>query len=248
MPTPGAALQPGRFFVRRARSHRRCERKAMIDPAHELPVTRQARLLDVSRSSVYYPRAAHTEDGPGAAAPHRRVAPGASLRGFADAAPGGSRRGAQAHRYLDAQDGHQGAIPACQQQPAPSGAPRLSVPAAWRRGRACEPGLGDGHHLGFVCLAAVLDWTNRRILSWRLSNTLAAEFCVEALEEAIARYGAPRSSTPIRAASSPVRSSLPRSMLTPSPSAWTARAAGATTCSSNGCGRRSSTRRCISRL
>ena len=44
---------------------------------------------------------------------------------------------------------------------------------------------------GFVYLAAVLDWATRRILSWRLSNSMTADFCVEALEEAIVRYGAP---------------------------------------------------------
>jgi putative transposase len=44
---------------------------------------------------------------------------------------------------------------------------------------------------GFVYLAVVLDWATRRILAWRLSNTLTADFCVEALEEAITRYGAP---------------------------------------------------------
>lgn len=44
---------------------------------------------------------------------------------------------------------------------------------------------------GFVYLVAVIDWFSRRILSWRLSNSLTADFCVEALEEAIARYGWP---------------------------------------------------------
>ena len=44
---------------------------------------------------------------------------------------------------------------------------------------------------GFVYLVAVIDWFSRRILSWRLSNSLTADFCVEALEEAIARYGRP---------------------------------------------------------
>ncbi len=44
---------------------------------------------------------------------------------------------------------------------------------------------------GFVYLAVVLDWATRRILAWRLSNSLTADFCVEALEEAITRYGAP---------------------------------------------------------
>lgn len=44
---------------------------------------------------------------------------------------------------------------------------------------------------GFVYLAAVLDWHSRRVLSWRLSNTLTADFCVEAVVEAIARHGTP---------------------------------------------------------
>lgn len=44
---------------------------------------------------------------------------------------------------------------------------------------------------GFVYLSAVLDWATRRVLSWRLSNTLTADPCVEALEEAILKYGAP---------------------------------------------------------
>src|SRR5579863_10585704 len=45
---------------------------------------------------------------------------------------------------------------------------------------------------GFVYLAAVMDWATRRILAHRLSNTLTADFCVEALDEALARYGAPQ--------------------------------------------------------
>src|SRR5258707_9180387 len=43
-----------RFFVRRARQGRPAERKAMIDSSHDLPVTRQAKLLSISRGSVYY--------------------------------------------------------------------------------------------------------------------------------------------------------------------------------------------------
>jgi putative transposase len=45
---------------------------------------------------------------------------------------------------------------------------------------------------GFVYLVAVIDWFSRRVLSWRLSNSMTADFCVEALEEAISRYGAPQ--------------------------------------------------------
>ena len=45
---------------------------------------------------------------------------------------------------------------------------------------------------GHVYLVAAMDWTSRRILSWRLSNTMDAGFCVEALNEALQRYGTPR--------------------------------------------------------
>ena len=44
---------------------------------------------------------------------------------------------------------------------------------------------------GFLYLVAIIDWATRRVLSWRLSNTLTAGFCVEALSEALARFGKP---------------------------------------------------------
>ena len=44
---------------------------------------------------------------------------------------------------------------------------------------------------GFLYLVAIMDWATRTVLSWRLSNTMDADFCVEALEEALARYGQP---------------------------------------------------------
>jgi putative transposase len=44
---------------------------------------------------------------------------------------------------------------------------------------------------GFVYLAAVIDWFSRRVLAWRLSITMEAGFCVEAVEEALARHGKP---------------------------------------------------------
>ena len=45
---------------------------------------------------------------------------------------------------------------------------------------------------GFLYLVAVMDWSSRFVLSWELDNTLEAAFCASALEEALARYGAPR--------------------------------------------------------
>ena len=45
---------------------------------------------------------------------------------------------------------------------------------------------------GFCYLVAIMDWASRKVLSWRLSNTLDPSFCTEALEEAISRYGTPQ--------------------------------------------------------
>lgn len=44
---------------------------------------------------------------------------------------------------------------------------------------------------GFLYLVAIMDWTTRKVLAWRLSNTMDASFCVAALEEALARFGKP---------------------------------------------------------
>lgn len=45
---------------------------------------------------------------------------------------------------------------------------------------------------GFLYLVAVMDWASRKVLSWRLSNTLDADFCIEALKEALSRFPCPR--------------------------------------------------------
>ena len=44
---------------------------------------------------------------------------------------------------------------------------------------------------GFLYLAVVMDWSTRKVLSWRVSNTMDVAFCVEALQEALARFGRP---------------------------------------------------------
>ena len=44
---------------------------------------------------------------------------------------------------------------------------------------------------GFLYLVVIMDWVSRAVLGWRLSNTLGADFCIEALEEALAQYGKP---------------------------------------------------------
>jgi transposase InsO family protein len=44
---------------------------------------------------------------------------------------------------------------------------------------------------GFHYLVAIMDWSTRKVLSWRVSNTMDGEFCIEALEDALARFGSP---------------------------------------------------------
>ena len=46
-------------------------------------------------------------------------------------------------------------------------------------------------HKGFLYLVAIMDWHSRKVLAWRLSNTMTSDFCVAALEEALASYGTP---------------------------------------------------------
>ena len=45
---------------------------------------------------------------------------------------------------------------------------------------------------GFLYLAAVIDWASQAVLAWRLSNTMDTRFCLEALDEALRKYGKPR--------------------------------------------------------
>src|SRR5450756_3025524 len=52
---------------------------------------------------------------------------------------------------------------------------------------------------GFLYLVAIIDWVSRAVLAWRLSNTIDSRFCVEALQEALERYGKPVSYTHLRA-------------------------------------------------
>src|SRR3984957_11395903 len=89
-------------------------------------------------------------------------------------------------------------------QQAASWAQGLSIPSARQDNRPGEPrpalakagvGAADITYIpmrqGFLYLVAIIDWATRRVLSWRLSNTLTAGFCVDALSEALARFGKP---------------------------------------------------------
>jgi putative transposase len=81
------------------------------------------------------------------------------------------------------------------QQEAPT-APHLPLPAEKTGNHPNQSGLDQRHHLyssqkWLSVSGTIMDWATRKVLTWRLSNTLDASFCVEALEEAIARYGKP---------------------------------------------------------
>jgi len=172
----------------------------MIDREHALSISRQSEALKISRGSVYYlPRAVSAAD----LAIMRRLDQLHLEFPFA-----GSRmlRGLLAGEGIKVGRRHVRTL-----------MKRMGIEALYRRPRTTKP--EPGHKIypyllrdkeitrpnqvwamdityipmarGFVYLAAVLDWATRRVLSWRVSITMEASFCVEALEEALARYVKP---------------------------------------------------------
>jgi putative transposase len=91
---------------------------------------------------------------------------------------------------------------------------------------------------GFLYLVAVIDWASRAVLAWRLSNTMDVAFCVDALDEALARFGRPEIFNTDQGSQFTVLRSPAGWRAPVSASPWTAAAAGSTTCSLNGCGGR----------
>ena len=172
----------------------------MIDREGKLTVTRQAELLDLSRSSVYYTARAVSERDLGLM---RRIdelhleAPYYGARKLArQLRREGHRVGRRHVRTLMWRMG----IEALYRKP------RTSIPA---RGAQIYPYLLEGVAIerpnqvwssditylpmrhGFLYLMAIIDVASRKVLSWRLSNTLTADFCIEALEEALGKFGPP---------------------------------------------------------
>src|SRR5207302_3162785 len=130
----------------------------------------------------------------------RSAVPGAAvLRLAADggvAGDPGPCRQSQTGAAPDAARRVGGDLPAPEHEQAGSGRQDLPLPARWDLDRAGQSGLVRRCHYipmakGFLYLVVVMDWVSRAVLAWRLSNTLGAEFCVEALEEALCRYGRP---------------------------------------------------------
>ena len=98
---------------------------------------------------------------------------------------------------------------------------------------------------GFVYLFAVLDWASRRVLAWRLANTLTTDFCLDAVQDAITRYGIP---TIFNTDQGCQFTSQEFTGLLTTPafrSAWMGKGVGGTTCSWNDSGKALNTRRSI---
>jgi putative transposase len=172
----------------------------MIDSNHDLPVARQAKVLNISRGSVYYrPRPVPAAD----LAIMRRID-----ELHLDCPFAGSRM----LRDILRREGF--VIGRCHVATLMK---RMGIEAIYRRPNTSKP--APGHKIyqyllrglkvdrpnqvwamdityipmarGFVYLAAVVDWFSRRVLAWRLSITMEAAFCIEALEEALAKHGRP---------------------------------------------------------
>ena len=172
----------------------------MIDRKHDLSITKQAEVLQISRGSVYYlPRPVPDSD----LAIMRRLD-----RLHLEFPFAGSRmlRGLLALQGVKIGRRHVKTLMR-----------RMGIEALYRRPRTTRP--EPGHKIypyllrgmeitrpnqvwamdityipmarGVVYLAVVLDWATRRVLSWRLSITMEAAFCIETLEDAVARYGKP---------------------------------------------------------
>src|SRR3712207_5092419 len=172
----------------------------MIDRSHALPITQQAKALGVSRGSIYYlPRPVSAAD----LAVMRRIDklhlefPFAGSRMLRDLL---NQKGIAIGRRHVATLMKRMGIEALSRKP------NTSKPAP---GHRIYPYLLRGMTIDrpnqvwamdityvpmarcFVYLAAVVDWYSRRVLAWRVSITLEAAFCVEALEEALAWHGRP---------------------------------------------------------
>ena len=98
---------------------------------------------------------------------------------------------------------------------------------------------------GFVYLAVVVDWFTRRVLAWRLSITLEVDFCIEAVEEALARYGKPDIFNTDQGSQFTSIDFIKMLKDADLLSQWMARARGVTTSSSRGYGERSNMKKSI---
>jgi len=172
----------------------------MIERGHDLPLGRQAELVGLSRSTLYYePRPVPASE----LAIMRRIDalhldyPFAGSRMLRDLLRG---EGVMIGRELVATMMRRMGIEAIYRKPNTSKAALgHRIYPYLLRGLAIErPNQAWAMDItyipmarGFVYLAAVVDWFSRRVLSWRLSITMEVDFCLEAVEEALAKHGRP---------------------------------------------------------
>jgi len=172
----------------------------MIDRTHALPLTRQAEVLKLSRGSLYYqPRPVSPAD----LAIMRRIDelhldyPFAGSRMLRDLLDG---EGVEIGRQRVITMMRRMGIEAIYRRPNTSKAtPGNKIYPYLLRGvtvdRPNQVWAMDITYIpmarGFVYLAAVIDWFSRRVLAWRVSIDMAVDFCLEAVEEAIAMHGTP---------------------------------------------------------
>ena len=179
----------------------RGERKAMIRRDHPgLSLSRQCRLLTISRSSFYY---APKGESPSSLALMRRIDELFLKYPFY-----GSRQMARQLRRESVRVGRHRVrrLMRLMGLAAIYQAPKTSEPHPAHRiypyllkgmaiDRANQVWCADITYIpvqrGFLYLVAIMDWATRHVLAWRLSNTMDARFCLEALNEALARHGRP---------------------------------------------------------
>jgi len=179
----------------------RAERRALVErEAPALPVTRQCRLLSVSRASVYRrPAPVSKEDCTIMTLVDRQylVRPYYGSRRMAAwlATQGHVVNRKRVQRLM-----RLAGLVAIYQRPNTSKpAPEYKIYPYLLGGisieRVNQVWCADVTYIpmarGFLYLVVIMDWVSRSVLAWRLSNTLGAEFCVEALEEALSRHGRP---------------------------------------------------------
>jgi putative transposase len=172
----------------------------MIDRTHDLPVARQCQILSLARSTAYYQPQEISESD---LALMRRIDelhleyPFAGSRMLRDLLRlEGHRAGRRHVRTLMGKMG----IEALYKKPNTSKrhAAHPIYPYLLRNKSIDRPNqiwAADITYVpmkrGFVYLFAVMDWASRKVLSWRTSTTLTTDFCIEAVEEALLKYGTP---------------------------------------------------------
>ncbi len=177
------------------------ERKAMVGKDHtDLSLTRQCRLLRISRSALYYTPVGFSAETLKLMNEIDRVFTRYPFFGSRQIAAYLPRNGFSAGRHRVRRLMQVMGLQAIYKGPNTSKKhPQNPIyPYLLRKLPVTRPNhvwCSDITYIpvkrGFLYLVAIMDWATRKVLSWRLSNTLDASFCVEALNEAIARYGPP---------------------------------------------------------